>query len=325
MSMEMANHDSSSNVRYVSSMSFDGQDDDLDLIHILSESLSTNKNKNTNYMLSELRVRRLSGERVTERRDSPNICDRLYYEGKKKEKQRAIDIREKLDQENNVEPPKLKLATERSYTPMRSRPSFENVHENLYSLSKKKSIQQEFSDDDVYVRKPLISQSQGKVVSGRLYQRSKKKQQEGKKIREDIERKLAPRPPTPTKKIPLSKATDLYERSISHKAHTQRKIDDLINAPRESSFPKMRTQSRKRTSSRARSETPSRRVSDRSTTPSRRNNRSSTPSRRNNRVHPQGDCVEHGKTNYPPRAKGKYELPPSMKMKTREQSPDLRS
>lgn len=348
MSIEFVEEDSSvnENIGYVSGLSADEVDEEPEDMRILD---------NNNYNKPSM-----SKAFTQQTAYNIQVCDRLYREAKEKEKKRAIEVKEKLDQENSAMPPKLKLATKRSYTPMRTRPSFENVHDHLYSLSRKKQIEVEQKRDEMEaieanLNKVGISPRQSKVVSGRLYERSLQMQQEGKQMRKDIEKKLAPRSPTPSKKIPLSRAEDMYKRGLSQKARMERKIEQKMNAPRESTFPRMRTQSRTRaqSSTRERSETPSRALSRRSSrtpsrrssetpgrqrsqTPSRRDSsrcRSSTPSRRNENskdykenVREESNNSSNNNDNNRYIKRGKNVLPPTVtSIKTREQSPDLRS
>lgn len=272
MSIEIPEETSTSNTSIVSNLSADERNEELE--EILKEHYKIKHSSSPIHFRDDS-----SSYLQNEHRDSIDVCEKLYRDGLKKQKQRAMDVRAKIDQENHVEAPKLHLATNRSYTPMRTRPSLENVHDHLYSLSRQKQMEnvkkkeEEMQAIENRMKGAMISPKQKQEVIGRLYQRAKAKQQEGRKLRKEIEQKLAPRTPTPSKKIPLSKAGDMYERGLSHRAQKERKIEDILNSPRESTFPKMRTQSRSRSSSRrrARSQTPSRRYSARSSTPSRRN------------------------------------------------------
>jgi hypothetical protein len=329
---------SPSNVDYLSGLSADEQEDDDEYEHNSPNEKESTSRKNYIYKRGTKMMKQYDDERGES--SNNGICERLYHEGMKKEKQRARDIRDKLDQENNVSSPRLKLESRRSYTPMRTRPNNENVHDHLYSLSRKKQIEVEEEkkkDEMETIEKTsgmaVLSPTQGMMVSGRLYQRSRSRQQEGRRLRKQIEKKLAPRAPTPTKKIPLSKATGMYERALAHKAQTERKIEDILNSPRESNFPKMRTQSRPRSvsSSRPRSITPGRQ--ERNKTPTRRretpnrsretptrtrdSSRSCTPSKRKANVNSYNN-------SYVQKGKGKNILPPTS-LKTREQSPDMRA
>ncbi len=148
------------------------------------------------------------------------------------------------------------------------------------------------------VNKPrsISSNSSG----NRLYAHSKARQEEGKLLRQKIEGKRKGRASTPSRAISLTKASAIYDRGVQAKNNTKKKIEELRNAPRESTFPKMRTQtpnrrdryfearesenatrnsthgqSRRTTPSQARYPTPSR---SRNPAPSIRNKSSPTPS-----------------------------------------------
>ncbi len=272
LSIVVPDEDPYATISYVSELSADEQDhDDGDEVH--TNNYVATKSRHTRYRSPSF-LRNSFTSQNTERLDSSiDTCDRLYFKAKEQQVKRAIRVREKIDQENKVEPQKLKLATERSYTPMKTRSINGNIHNHLYQLAKKKELlklKEEQEEMESSLKEATISPKELKEVSGRLYKRSLRLQEEGKKKREEIEKKRAPRAPTPSKRIPLSQASAMYERGLTHKAKTERKIEEILNTPRESSFPKMKTQLRSSSTSRGRSQTPSRRNSDRSTTPSRR-------------------------------------------------------
>lgn len=271
LSIVVPEEDPYATIGYVSELSADEQDEDAGEVH--TNNYVATKTRHTRYRSPSLLRRKNSfTSQNMERRDSIDTCDRLYNEAKEQQLKHAIRIREKIDQENKVEPRKLKLATERSYTPMKTRPTNGNIHDHLYRLAKKKELKlkEEQEEMESSLKELVISPKELKEVSGRLYKRSLRLQEDGKKKREEIEKKHAPRAPTPSRRIPLSQASAMYERGLSHLAKTERKIEEILNIPRESSFPKMKTQRRSSSTSRARSQTPSRRNSERSTTPSRR-------------------------------------------------------
>ena len=256
-------------------------------------------------------------------RDSMNICDRLYHEAKEKEYKRANIIKEKVDQENNVGPPKLRLAADRSYTPIRSRPICASIHDHLYNLSKIKDEKKKYLELEEInantTNRGVLSAKQSSKVAGRLYDRSRNRQEEGRKKRENIKKKLTPRAPTPSRKISLSKATAIYDRGISHKAKKERKIEDILNTPTGSTFPKMKSQTKGRSSSSARSQTPSRRLSDGAQTPSRRYGETPyTPSRHRADYNNQKDAVNLNDREFTSRERDTVPPPPPS-MKTREQ------
>lgn len=232
-----------------------------------------------------------------------SIHERLYMKGEISATRRAKAFQLKKQEEMQVVPPKLELST-RSYTPLRERAvSSEKTHDRLYKseLEKKKRAILEEAKIEAYNLKHSTKQNtiDPSQSGSRLYSRSLKYVEEGKKIRREIEKKLQGRDPTPSRSISVSRAQEIYERGLQFKANRERKIQEMINAPRESSFPKMRTQtsrtrgrlqeshedSRTRSIStsrrRVRSQTPTRyRSQSLSDINSRRVDRSMTPSRR---------------------------------------------
>ena len=230
------------------------------------------------------------------RKSYSTIHDRLYRDGQTSAMRKAYAHQQKVEADKKVVPPKLKLAT-RSYTPLKERDRSVNAHERLYNIGvtrKKKAIEEE-AKNDAYLMKNLPkhkpSTDGGKVVS-RLYDKSKNYREDGKKKRQEIAKRLKGRDPTPTRSISVARAQKIYERGQAFNATRDKKIEEIKNAPRISSFPKMRTQtpSRRETfydarddqsmssnrtrGSYVRSQTPNR---SRSQTPNRA--RSQTPSR----------------------------------------------
>lgn len=244
-----------------------------------------------------------------------SIHERLYKEGEIVATMRAKAYQIKKQEEMQTVPQKLQLST-RSYTPLRARAqSDEKTHDRLYKsdLQKKKQAIAEEAKMEAYKIKysPKQNAIDPSKSASRLYARSEKYREEGKKIRETIEKKLHGRDPTPSRSISVSRAQQIYERGLRFKAEREKKIQEMYNAPRESSFPKLPTQTpvkrekfyearddtsfRSRSSSvdsrrsganstyrkYVRSETPTRlRSNSRSATPVRRGDRSMTPSRR---------------------------------------------
>ena len=174
-----------------------------------------------------------------------SIHDRLYQEGQVQAMKRALAVRKKKEAEMQVEPPKLNMAT-RSYTPLRQREvTGENTHERLYKLSlrkKRQAIVDEAKMEAYNVKlSPKLKPRDTSKVVARLYAKSQIYQDEGKKKREQIAKKLGSRDPTPNRKISISKGTNIYERGLQFKANRDKKIEEIANAPRKSTFPKMRT------------------------------------------------------------------------------------
>lgn len=250
-----------------------------------------------------------------QRRDSLDICSRLYLDAKEKNNKRAKEIQAKLDQDNNAGPHKLNLVTKHSYTPIRNRLTNGNIHDHLYQLSKNKEVEQREESFDIPLGHLTISSKESIKVSSRLYDRSLSKQVEGRRLREEIEKKLTPRAPTPSKRIPLSQATAMYERGLSHRARTESKIEAISNSPKESTFPKMRTQGRYKSSSRARSQTPSKRLSNQSINPLRMGElhyNESVKSRTEHSYYNESDKSYRENPSLPPKS-----------IKTRYKSPEL--
>ena len=235
-------------------------------------------------------------------RNKPSsVHDRLYKEGQYLAMKKAHVAKQKEEADKIVEPPKLQLAT-RSYTPVRRRGP-ETTHERLYRLGtqrKKEAISEEAMFHAYHAKhiqsSPKPAARDEKKMVSRLYKRSESFQKEGRKKREQIAKKMAPRDHTPSRSISVKRGQTIYERGLAFKANRQKKIEDTLNSPRESTFPKMRTQTPSRRecffeargdgdsvcSSRSRISTQSRvvRRTRRSQTPSRNRERSQTPSRR---------------------------------------------
>lgn len=178
------------------------------------------------------------------RKSSENIHNRLYQlskvnDDKKKQENDASSS-------NNI----VKL------TPKRA----EEVLDRLYGRSaqkqeegkQKREMIQQKSDgkelnectDNNFVPSNVVKMSPKRVdeVLDRLYSRSAQKQEEGRKRRERIQKRMTPRAPTPSKRISLSHATDMYDRGLNYKTRVSQKIDYITNASRESLCPKMKNQ-----------------------------------------------------------------------------------
>jgi hypothetical protein len=173
------------------------------------------------------------------------IHDRLYKEGQHSAMKRALVHQQKLEAEKYVEPPKLQMAT-RSYTPIRQRDSNEKAHERLYNMrvdKKKQSIVEEAKEVAYYVKHTPKPKPIDQKTITRLYEKSKSYREEGKQRREKIEKKInRRRDVTPSRSISVSRGQMIYERGLAFNANREQKIERIKNAPRESSFPKMRTQ-----------------------------------------------------------------------------------
>lgn len=223
-------------------------------------------------------------------KETNKVHNRLYERGMALAERRALAAKMKKDADEYVEEPKLELAT-RSYKGNRLQYSVgDNAHERLYNNAawkKKQAIEEEAMMDvhHMSTTTPKTSLTNAVKSSSRLYGRSKMKQEEGKRLRNEIAKKLNRPAPKPSKKISVSDAQNIYQRGIVFKSNSKKKIEAVINAPRESKFPKMRTQTPNRrdqfrdvqSSGYGRVSRSDSNLSRRSETPSRR--RSETPSR----------------------------------------------
>ncbi|GFH49036.1 predicted protein [Chaetoceros tenuissimus] len=223
-------------------------------------------------------------------KETNKVHNRLYERGMALAERRALAAKMKKDADEYVEEPKLELAT-RSYKGNRLQYSVgDNAHERLYNNAawkKKQAIEEEAMMDvhHMSTTAPKTSLTNAVKSSSRLYGRSKTKQEEGKRLRNEIAKKLNRPAPKPSKKISISDAQNIYQRGIMFKSNSKKKIEAVINAPRESKFPKMRTLTPNRrdqfrdvqSSGYARVSRSDSNLSRRSETPSRR--RSETPSR----------------------------------------------
>lgn len=109
------------------------------------------------------------------------------------------------------------------------------AHNRLYNHAKKQKdkiefIRMEARDEEEQlmenVRGDTRSERETDLTSSRLYNHSFKKQMEGKKLRESIERKLAPRAPTPSGKIRADQACMIYERGMIQKLALEMKREE---------------------------------------------------------------------------------------------------
>jgi len=148
--------------------------------------------------------------------------DRLYKLAKlKKEKLEKIQ-REKREAEEDYLNHK-----ERRFKGQGSRNHDEEArHDRLYRLAKLKEeklekIQKEKRDDEEdylnQINEWTMSVQETRASTNRLYDRSKKKQIAGRQLREAIEKKHAPRAPTPSRKIRAEDASKMYDRAMMRK------------------------------------------------------------------------------------------------------------
>ena len=100
-----------------------------------------------------------------------------------------------------------------------------------------------------------VSGSSKKVIS-RLYHRSKSMQEEGKAKRKMVEQKLSPRAQTPSRKISLERATDVYHRGMAYKAEKEKRLFDAKGTNQSLNLLRSRSRLRDSTPSRFRDSTP---------------------------------------------------------------------
>ncbi len=173
-----------------------------------------------------------------------STSERLYNLAKRK---RLIeDERRRLKKEQDeivdLKPKTLELATRGSYTPLKER-SYPggngSIHTRLFNLAKAKK---DLLDHQDHRRKQLSSTKASstrtpsnpkQIAKGveRLYGRSYSMQLEGQKRREAIAAKNNKRAPTPSRKIPVDKATGIYERGMMMKLNLEVKREDEGHMP----------------------------------------------------------------------------------------------
>jgi hypothetical protein len=219
-----------------------------------------------------------------------DIYTRLYKNGLEQDRKLARRRKEKLEAESQYEAPKLEIYT-RSYTPKKSR-NDEPVHDRLYHLSVNSSTSNEGEDDERQQNKfvNLTPSREDERVIGRLYGRSSNLAQQGKERRKQIEKSLAPKPPTPSRKLDRSMSTNMYEKGMEFQYHRDQRLNDSKTSP----SPPPREEWKKLPGSKMRSGTPSR-------------YRNPTPSR--SRTPPSSQNTRHSET--PNRAKPRSPTPSS--------------
>jgi len=181
--------------------------------------------------------------------------------------------------ESQYEPPKLEFHT-RSYTPKKSR-NVEPIHDRLYHLSINSSTSNEGEDGERQQNKivNVTPSREDERVIGRLYGRSSNLAQQGKERRKQIEKSLAPKPPTPSRKLDPSMSTNMYEKGLEFQYHRDQRLNDSKpspSPPREEWKKLPGSKMRSGTPSRYRNPTPSRSR----TPPSSQNTRRSEASNR---------------------------------------------
>jgi hypothetical protein len=161
--------------------------------------------------------------------------ERLYNLAKKKREIEETRLRlRKLELSKQNEPKPLVFASRKSYTPQRDRSeSRGNIHSHLYGLAKinkdaaleREEKKKAEESQSVFTTKKASSK-ETRVNSSRLYNLSYKKQQEGQERRQRIEVKNKKTYGGPSGKIPLHKATGIYERGMMKKMELELKRED---------------------------------------------------------------------------------------------------
>ena len=161
--------------------------------------------------------------------------ERLYNLAKKKREIEETRLRlRKLELSKQNEPKPLVFASRKSYTPQRDRSeSRGNIHSRLYGLAKinkdaaleREEKKKAEESQSVFTTKKASSK-ETRVNSSRLYNLSYKKQQEGQERRQRIEVKNKKTYGGPSGKIPLHKATGIYERGMMKKMELEVKRED---------------------------------------------------------------------------------------------------
>ena len=166
--------------------------------------------------------------------------ERLYNLARKKRLLEMERERKRADDEKLKEvPAKMELAT-KSYVPLVPRALSNtrggSIHNRLYELSKQRShsrgiSREHFSSSSSVSSRLSLSSTEKNAVTDRLYGRSKKIQEEGRQRRNSIAKAHAPRAPTPSKRIPVDKALEIYDRGMVQKACLEIKREEASIDP----------------------------------------------------------------------------------------------
>ncbi len=149
------------------------------------------------------------------------VGDRLYNDAFLKEK-KLQEAREKASEHNPV----LVLKSKESYTADERSDENSPRYLKLYEDAMNRHQQQDSDQEKEKKKIPSNTRHEG---CERLYSLSTSKQIQGKQRREEIERSKIPPPPTEYKKIPLSQATKMYERSMKHLITKEMKLIDTAH------------------------------------------------------------------------------------------------
>ena len=147
---------------------------------------------------------------------------RLYEQALEKQ----FRLEEAVRTKSQIHKPKLDLPSKETFSGMEDR-DYSGIprYERLYEDAKLKNKYQR----EMETEKPKPVSARRNSGCERLYALTKAKQEEGKQRREEIKRSTAPPPPKDFKKIPLSQATAMYERSMLHLINKEMNLMDAAH------------------------------------------------------------------------------------------------
>jgi len=163
--------------------------------------------------------------------------ERLYNLAKKKRLLEMERERERKTREDKqLSKSRLNLATRKSNGSSSSSSSGSNIHNKLYFLAKvkrderQKMMQEARDEKEKKLPKQMVTRTKSEREANqgfaRLYSKSMKKNNEGRKLREAIAQKKAPRAPTPTRTIKAEEAANIYNRGMVQKMHLEIKREE---------------------------------------------------------------------------------------------------
>jgi hypothetical protein len=152
---------------------------------------------------------------------SKSAGERLYNHASLKQKKL-----EKARTKANEHTPKLILRSKETYGEEERDVTDSPRYLKLYEDAKNRKHSHEAQENEEKRKIPSNTRHEG---CERLYSLSTAKQMKGKQRREEIERSKIPPPPTEFKKIPLSQATKMYERSMKHLISKEMKLIDTAH------------------------------------------------------------------------------------------------
>lgn len=154
---------------------------------------------------------------------SPEVAfQRLYEQASEKQ----FRLEEAIRTTSKIHEPKLDLPSKETFPGIEDR-DYAGIprYERLYEDAKEKNKCQRERETE----KPKPVSARRNSGCERLYALTKVKQEEGKQRREEIKRSTAPPPPMEFKKIPLSQATAMYERSMLHLINKEMNLMDAAH------------------------------------------------------------------------------------------------